>query len=146
MAAWMVVRSLFPTLLYGQGHAYANPWTGSGTEASVGKISRDDLVKFHRTWFKANNATLIVVGATTMAEIRPKLERAFAGWTQGNVPEKNIGTVEQQPRSTVYLLPCSAPIAVSCCSSIGRRRFSRSFWSATSHRRRPIPTSPQSRP
>ena len=39
-----------------------------------------------------------------MAEIRPKLERAFAGWTPGNVPEKNIGTVEQQPRSTVYLL------------------------------------------
>ena len=89
---------VFPTLLYGQGHAYANPWTGSGTEESVGKISRDDLVKFHQTWFKPNNATLIVVGATTMAEIRPKLERAFAGWTQGDVPEKNIGTVAQQPQ------------------------------------------------
>ena len=95
---------VFPTLLYGQGHAYANPWTGSGTEESVGKISRDDLVKFHRAWFKANNATLIVVGATTMAEIRPKLERAFAGWTQGDVPEKNIGTVAQQLHSMVYLL------------------------------------------
>ena len=46
--------------------------------------------KFHRTWFKPNNATLIVVGDTTMAEIRPKLERAFAGWTPGDVPAKNI--------------------------------------------------------
>jgi zinc protease len=45
-----------------------------------------------------------VVGATTMAEIRPRLERAFAGWGQGDVPEKNIGTVAQQPRSTVYIL------------------------------------------
>ena len=95
---------VFPTLLYGQGHAYANPWTGSGTEESVGRITRDDLVKFHRTWFKPNNATLIVVGATTMAEIRPKLERAFAGWGRGEVPEKNIGTVAQQPSSTVYIL------------------------------------------
>ena len=39
-----------------------------------------------------------------MAEIRPKLERAFAGWAKGDVPAKNIGTVAQQPRSTVYLL------------------------------------------
>jgi zinc protease len=95
---------VFPTLLYGEGHAYANPWTGSGTEASVGRITLDDLVRFHRTWFKPNNATLLVVGATTMAEIRPKLERAFSGWARGDVPEKNIGTVPQQPRATVYLL------------------------------------------
>ena len=95
---------VFPGLLYGSGHAYANPWTGSGTEESTGRISRDDLVNFHRTWFRPNNATLIVVGATTMTEIRPKLERAFAGWAKGDVPVKNIGTVEQQPRSTVYLL------------------------------------------
>jgi zinc protease len=95
---------VFPTLLYGEGHAYGNPWTGSGTEESTGRITRDDLVKFHRTWFKPNNAKLIVVGATTMAEIRPRVERAFAGWARGDVPEKNIGAVEQQPRSTVYLL------------------------------------------
>ena len=95
---------VFPRLLYGEGHAYANPWTGSGTEESIARITREHLVKFHRTWFKPNNATLIVVGATTMAEIRPRLERAFAGWARGEVPEKNIGTVEQQPRSAVYLL------------------------------------------
>ena len=72
------------------GHAYSNPWTGTGTEESTTKISREDLVKFHRTWFKPNNAKLIVVGATTMAEIRPKLERAFAGWAKGDVPAKNV--------------------------------------------------------
>jgi zinc protease len=95
---------VFPGLLYGEGHAYANPWTGSGTEESTARITRDDLIRFHRTWFKPNNATLVVVGATTMAEIRPRLERAFAGWSMGDVPEKNIGAVAQQPRSTVYLL------------------------------------------
>ncbi len=95
---------VFPGLLYGEGHAYATPWTGSGTEESTARITRDDLVKFHRTWFRPNNATLIVVGATSMAEIRPRLERAFAGWTKGEVPTKNIGPVAQQPRSTVYLL------------------------------------------
>jgi len=44
---------VFPGLLYGAQHAYGNPLTGSGTEASVAKLTRDDLVKFHETWFKA---------------------------------------------------------------------------------------------
>jgi zinc protease len=99
----MALRVL-PRLLYGEGHAYANPWTGSGTEASTEKITRDDLVRFHRTWFKPDHATLVVVGATTMAEIRPKLERLFAGWKPGAVPRKNIAAVERPARPVVYLM------------------------------------------
>jgi zinc protease len=95
---------VFPGLLYGRGHAYSNPWTGSGTEESTEKITRDHLVRFHRDWFKPNHATLIVVGATTMAEIRPKLERTFASWKPGEVPSKDIATVAQQPRPVVYLI------------------------------------------
>ncbi|MBA3259581.1 MAG: insulinase family protein, partial [Gemmatimonadales bacterium] len=99
----MALRVL-PGLLYGEGHAYANPWTGSGTEASTARIGRDDLVKFHRTWFRPNHATMVVVGATTMAEIRPRLERLFAGWKPGDVPANNIAKVERNAPPTVYLL------------------------------------------
>jgi zinc protease len=95
---------VFPGLLYGPNHAYANPWTGSGTEESTAKIRREDLVRFHRDWFKPNHATMVVVGATTMAEIRPRLERLFAGWKPGEVPAKNIATVGQQSRPIVYLI------------------------------------------
>ena len=95
---------VFPGLLYGPGHAYANPWTGSGTEESTARIQRNDLVRFHEAWFKPNHATLVVVGATTLAEIKPKVERLFAGWKPGDVPTKNIATVGQQPRAVVYLI------------------------------------------
>ncbi|HUF35832.1 MAG TPA: pitrilysin family protein, partial [Gemmatimonadales bacterium] len=95
---------VFPRLLYGEGHAYANPWTGSGTEESTARITREDLIRFHRTWFRPDNATMVVVGATTMAQIRPRLERLFAGWRPGEVPAKNIGRVEQPARPTVYLM------------------------------------------
>jgi zinc protease len=95
---------VFPRVVYGEGHAYANPWTGSGTEASTAQITRADLVKFHRTWFKPDHATLIVVGATTMDEIRPRLERLFAGWRPGDVPRKNIAEVAAQAKPQVYLL------------------------------------------
>ncbi len=95
---------VFPGLLYGKGHAYANPWTGSGTEESTAKITREDLVHFHQAWFKPNHATLVVVGATTMGEIRPKLEQLFAGWKPGDVPTKSIAEVAQQPKPVVYLI------------------------------------------
>jgi zinc protease len=95
---------IFPALIYGRTHAYSNPWTGSGTEESTAKITREDLVRFHQAWFKPNHATLVVVGATSMAEIRPKLERLFAGWKPGEVPAKNIATVSGQPRPVVYLV------------------------------------------
>jgi zinc protease len=95
---------IFPALIYGPTHAYSNPWTGSGTEESSAKITREDLVRFHQAWFKPNHATLVVVGATSMAEIRPRLERLFAGWKPGEVPAKNIATVDRQPRPVVYLV------------------------------------------
>jgi len=95
---------VFPGLLYGPGHAYGNPLTGSGTKASVSKMTREDLVKFHQTWFRPNNATLIVAGDTTLAELTPKLEKLFAGWKQGQVPKKNIKSVPLAAKSMVYLM------------------------------------------
>jgi zinc protease len=99
----MVLR-VFPKLIFGAGHPYASPFTGSGYEATVAKLTRNDLAKFHRTWFKPGNATLIVVGDTTLAEITPRLEKLFKGWQGGKVPAKNIAAVALEPKSVVYIL------------------------------------------
>ena len=99
----MVMR-VIPELIYGKGHAYAEPWTGSGTAASVSKLTREDMVKFHGTWFKPNHSMLIVSGDTTLAEIQPKLEKLFAGWQAGDTPKKNVAQVSLPARPVVYLL------------------------------------------
>jgi zinc protease len=95
---------VLPALLYGKGHSYGNSLTGSGTEESVAKLTREDLVKFHQTWFRPNNGTLVVVGDTTMAEITPKLEKLFAGWTKRDVPAKNISHVPFPAKPVVYIM------------------------------------------
>jgi zinc protease len=99
----MALRTM-PALLYGEGHAYSNPLTGSGTEESVRRITRQALVDYHGTWFKPNNATLVVVGDTTMAEIRPKLEKAFGRWQAGEVPRKNLAPVPARGGERVFLI------------------------------------------
>ena len=95
---------VFPKLLYGEGHAYSLPLTGSGTESSVSRITREDLARFHDTWFKPNNATMIVVGDTTLAEIVPKLAALFADWIPGDVPNKNIEPVALPDQPRIFLV------------------------------------------
>ena len=95
---------VFPALLYGAGHPYANPLTGSGTKDSVAKLTREDLVKFRETWLRPNNSTLIVAGDTTLAETTPQLEKFFAGWKSGSVPHKSAKKVPLVPKSAVYLI------------------------------------------
>ena len=95
---------ILPKLLYGSGHAYSNPFTGSGTEASVNKIVKDDLVKFHQSWFVPNNATLVVVGDISAAELKSKLEKSLAAWKAKPVQVKNISEVASVIKPAVYII------------------------------------------
>ncbi len=93
-----------PLLLYPAGHAYAVPGTGSGSEATVAALTADELAAFHRSWFRPNNATLVVVGAVSMDDLVPRLEKAFADWQAGDVPSKNVAPVSPAGASRVYLI------------------------------------------
>jgi len=99
-----MAQRVLPALLYGPTHPYGNPLTGSGTTESVSKLSRADLVKFHETWFRPNNSTLIIVGDTTLKEITPALEKRFAEWRSGDVTRKNVTKVPLVQKSQVYLI------------------------------------------
>jgi zinc protease len=93
-----------PVLLYGEGHAYGTPFTGTGYAATLGKLTRNDLVTWHRDWFHPNNSTLIVVGDTTMEKLLPELEKAFGSWKQGQAPAKKIDAVARSTGKKVYLI------------------------------------------
>ncbi len=96
---------LLPGLIFGDDHAYAAPMTGSGTVESVTSLTRDDVVSFHRTWYRPSNATLVVVGDVPLATLRPMLEERFGGWTgDGELPKLEIGKVEAADGRSVYLV------------------------------------------
>ena len=95
---------VLPALLYGTGHPYSNPLTGSGTRESVAKLTREDMVKFRETWLRPNNSTLVIVGDTTLAEITPRLEKSFAAWKSGKIPHKDVKKVTAPAQAGVYLI------------------------------------------
>ena len=99
-----IALRLLPGLLYGEGHAYAQPLSGSGYEESILRISRDDLINWHSSWFRPNNATLIVVGDVKIDDIAQRIEKLFSKWEAGDVPAKNVTTVATQPEEIIYLV------------------------------------------
>jgi len=99
----MALRVL-PRLLYGEGHPYAQPLTGSGTEADVLAIGRDDLKAFHRTWLRPNRASLVVVGDVDRQHLLAQLEKLFGDWTPGESPAKRLDVAPPPRERWLYLV------------------------------------------
>jgi zinc protease len=97
---------VLPPLLYGAGHPYALPFSGSGSEQSIAGLTRDDLLAYQRRWLDPSGATLIVVGDTTLAEIVPLLEKQFGDWKgQGAAAASTAITTVARPKgSRLYVL------------------------------------------
>jgi len=83
---------VFNRLVFGF-HPYGRP--NQGTPESIARITRDDLVSFHQTWFVPNNALVAIVGDLTADEAMAAAEKAFGSWARKDVPV--VKTVEPPP-------------------------------------------------
>ncbi len=97
---------VLPPLLYGEGHPYAIPFSGSGTEDSIQSLTRDDLVAYHRDYVRPDNARVLVAGDTTMAAILPLLEKHFGTWQApaSPRPDLDVPVVAQSTQPRVFLI------------------------------------------
>jgi zinc protease len=96
----------------------------SGDEKSVKALTRDDLATFYQSNYHPNNATLIVVGDIDSKTLKPKLEKAFAGWSSGNVPSMDVSKMEMMAKAGIYLV--DKPGAAQSSVSIGQVGIERS--------------------
>ena len=101
-----LARRLLGPALFGAGHPYAIPLSGTGTEEGISGLHREDLTKWLGEWVRPDNATLLVVGDTTLAELTPKLEKVFAGWKAPASPPPQVAlpTVKLGTKPRVLLV------------------------------------------
>ena len=67
----------FDKILY-KGHPYGRP--DEGTPETIKRITRNDLVKFHREHFGPRGMVIAVVGAVKAEEAVRQVKRALGGW------------------------------------------------------------------
>ncbi len=60
--------------------AYGHPL--NGTPESLPKITRDDIVKFHASYYRPENAILVIGGAITAQDAFALAERNFGNWAR----------------------------------------------------------------
>jgi len=75
-------RLVFP------GHPYATPV--EGTQASVAKLTRDDVVRFHSQYMRPDSTIIAVVGAITVEEARREIGARFGGWRRPSTPAARV--------------------------------------------------------
>ena len=93
---------VYASLLYGRQHPYGHAIIGD--EESVRAVTNSNIKSFYETYYRPNNATLIVVGDVGPDTLVPQLERAFAGWERAIVPPVQIAAPPERDRAALYLV------------------------------------------
>jgi zinc protease len=101
----------FRTLAYTR-HPYN--WTAAGTLEDLERVRPADCQAFYDTYYRPNNATLIVVGDVEEAEVRRSAQAHFGSIQRGpDPPRVTIEEPEQTaPRSATLTLDVSLPVIV----------------------------------
>jgi len=76
-------------------HPYA--WTPAGVIADLDRVTRQDCQRFYDTYYVPNNATLVVVGDTSRAEVQRAAEQHFGPIRRGKDPPRV--TVREPPQA-----------------------------------------------
>ncbi|MBA4394047.1 MAG: hypothetical protein C0407_10885 [Desulfobacca sp.] len=82
-----VAQLAFAKKMYGS-HPYAFP--PQGTPDSLSTLTRDDIIRFYQSYYRPNNAVILIVGQITMTESLQLIQDALKGWDPAPIPNPTI--------------------------------------------------------
>jgi zinc protease len=92
-----VATTTWEKLIYGED----SPITAEVTQATINNITRDDVVAWHKKYWGANNAILVVAGDFKTAEMLQRLEATFGKWRSAEAkatpPWPKVAAVASRP-------------------------------------------------
>jgi zinc protease len=109
-----LARAVLNRLVYGF-HPYGMPDTG--LPETIAKITRDDLVEFHRRYFAPNNSILAIVGDISADEAMAAANRVFGDWQRQSV---QFPMLPDPPRPTRRVVVIDKPGSVQTSVRVGQ--------------------------
>jgi predicted Zn-dependent peptidase len=109
-----IASNVFDRVLYGADHPYGRFMT----EDAVRSITREDVVRFHDTYFRPGRAVITVVGDVDPDGVKATVEKALADWPAGGErPTFDYPPVPPKRPTTIYLV--DKPAAPQSVFAIG---------------------------
>jgi zinc protease len=93
-------------LLFGKQHPYGE----IATEKTVGAITLEDCKQYYNTYFKPNNAYLIVVGDIDLKNASQLAEKYFGTWKPGDVKNPTYPQPQAPAKTFVALVDRAASV------------------------------------
>jgi zinc protease len=115
-----VANRVYRQTLFGP-HPYSRV---GATPDTVGNIDRASIVEYHKTYYRPNNAFIVVTGDVTPDAAFAAAEKAFGSWTRGAVPPPPAAPVPSlKGRRLVFV---QRPNSVQSSISVGNFTIRRS--------------------
>ena len=125
-----IAGAAFRQLVFGKDHPYGR--TPSGTEASLKAMTVSDLKSFHSSYYRPNNATVIVVGDVSRERIQKMLTDLYGTWKKGEMSKVHVAAAPQVGPRAVYLIDKSeAPQSELRIGRVGLDRTTKEYFPLT---------------
>ena len=122
-----MAQRVFANAVYGEGH----PYERVRTDQSLNAITRDDLVRFHDTYYRPQNVKIVMAGDITAADAVARLEKSFGTWARGGkTTVYNIPPAKPSAATTIYLFDRpNAPQSIFMVGQTGPSRDTPDYFS-----------------
>jgi zinc protease len=91
-----------PILAFGVAHPYGSPV--QGVPSSVERLTRDDIVAFHRARWRPGSTALVFAGDVTLAQATAIAREHFGQWSGGAAPAVTVAERSGAPGGRIYLV------------------------------------------
>lgn len=120
-----VAARVYSAALYGPKNPYGFP--AIGTTDSLKAVTREELQQFWQRNYLPNDAALIVTGNIALADLKPLLEKQFAGWKPGASAAPVIAAPETSAAKLILVDRPDAPQTTLLFFSLGPARSTPDF-------------------
>lgn len=123
-----IARRVETALSYGINH----PSGEFATEETLKNVKLQDVKDLYNTYFKPNNAYLVIIGDVNYKDIKSKVTKLFSVWKKGEIPTANIPVVKNLEHAAINFIdmPNAVQSEISVINTVKLKLSDKDYFSA----------------